>query len=79
VTTDKISSTVLEAFAEVMGEPAPRGADTVPDDVEMWTSLTHVHLIMEIELRLGLSLPAGALTSGEPLCGVIEAARASGR
>lgn len=67
---------VFDAFAEVMGERAPHGADTVPDDVEMWTSLTHVYLISEVEARLGVRLPPAFVVTGVPLGRIAEAAQA---
>lgn len=79
LTDDPFTRTVLEAFADVMGEPALRGADTVPDDAEIWTSLTHVHLVFEVESRLGLTLPETALLHGGSLGSLIEAARAGAR
>jgi acyl carrier protein len=75
VTTDRFTDTVLAAFVDVMGEDAPRGADTVPDDVEMWTSLTHVHLVFEVESRLGITLPESTLVHGAPLGDLIRTAR----
>jgi acyl carrier protein len=78
-TDDPLTQTVLAAFADVMGEPAPRGADTVPDDAETWTSLTHVHLVFEVESRLGLTLPETALLHGGSLGSLMEAARAGAR
>jgi acyl carrier protein len=66
---------VLDAFFEIMGEPAPRGLDTVPDDVVMWTSLTHVHLIHEIETRFGVTLPEPFLVHDGPLKDLVETLR----
>lgn len=66
-------ATVLDAFTEVMGEPAPQGADTMPDDVAMWTSVTHVHLIYEIESRLGVTLPGNFLIYSGSLGDLAEA------
>ncbi len=68
---------VFDAFADVMGEQAPNGADTVPADVEMWTSLTHVYLVSEIESRLGVRLPQALVTPGAPLGTIAEAARSA--
>ncbi|HET9899081.1 MAG TPA: hypothetical protein VFQ44_29505 [Streptosporangiaceae bacterium] len=68
---------VFDAFAEVMGEHAPRGADTVPADVEMWTSLTHVYLVAEIESRLEVRLPQALITPGAPLGAIAQAATAA--
>jgi hypothetical protein len=41
----------------------------------MWTSLTHVYLIAEIELRLGVRLPHSLVVPGVPLGKLAEAAR----
>jgi acyl carrier protein len=76
VSTDDVATAVFEAFAEVMGESAPRGINTVPDDVETWTSLSHVHLVFEVESRLGVALPQCALLHGGPLGDLVDAARA---
>jgi acyl carrier protein len=51
----------------------------VPDDAETWTSLTHVHLVFEVESRLGLTLPETALLHGGSLGSLMEAARAGVR
>lgn len=48
---------VLRAFADVVGQPAPNGLDTNPDDVQEWDSLAHMHLVRVIETRLGQRVP----------------------
>ncbi|MBV6699866.1 hypothetical protein [Kitasatospora aureofaciens] len=75
--TAPLLDVVLAAFADVMGEPAPNGGDTVPEDVEMWTSLTHVHLVYEIESRLDIALPEVLLVHRGSLATVAEAVRAA--
>ena len=74
MTVDPLT-TVLDVFADVMGEPAPHGAETVPDDVETWTSLTHVHLIFELESRMGVTLPERMLLRSGSLGSVADAIR----
>ncbi|MDT0476276.1 acyl carrier protein [Streptomyces sp. DSM 41014] len=69
---------VLDIFADVMGERAPRGAETVPDDLEMWTSLTHVHLIHEVESRFGIMLPEKYLLQHGSLADLAAAVRSLG-
>ena len=67
---------VLDAFLRVMGEPPVRGEETEPRDVERWTSLTHVHLITEIETALDIRLPMELLTTMGPLSAIVRAASA---
>lgn len=67
---------VLDAFLHVMGEPPVRGEETEPRDVQSWTSLTHVHLIAEIEATLGILLPTELLTTMGPLGVIMRAASA---
>jgi hypothetical protein len=74
VTAADARTVVFDAFADVMGEPAPRGADTIPADVPMWTSLTHVYLVSEIEARLGVRLPHDLVVPGVPLGRLADAA-----
>lgn len=64
---------VLDAFVRVMGESPARGDDTEPRDTESWTSLTHVHLIAEIEASLGIELPQEMLITMGPLGAIIQA------
>lgn len=66
---------VLDAFATVTGAPAPHGADTTPDDVERWTSLTHVQLVHEVESQAGVELPETVLTARGSLALLVEAVR----
>ncbi|MFE6056724.1 hypothetical protein ACFQ6N_38810 [Kitasatospora sp. NPDC056446] len=76
--TDAALTAVLEAFEDVIGEPLPHGTDTVPEDVESWTSLSHVHLVTEIESRLGVVMPERYLVPGHSLAGLVSAAREAG-
>ncbi|MEU3412259.1 acyl carrier protein [Streptomyces sp. NPDC006658] len=69
---------VLDIFADVMGERAPRGADTVPDDLDIWTSLTHVQLIYEVESRFGIVLPERYLLQHGSLGDLAAAVRSLG-
>jgi acyl carrier protein len=70
--TSQPLTVVLDAFTAVMGEPAPNGAATVPDDVEAWTSVNHVYLVCEIESRLSVKLPESALMPWDSLGGLAE-------
>ncbi|MBR6666087.1 MAG: acyl carrier protein [Lachnospiraceae bacterium] len=48
---------VLELMAEVLQVPADIiTEDTTMDDLEEWDSLTHVMLIGELEIQLGISI-----------------------
>jgi acyl carrier protein len=74
-----VETAVLEAFARVMGQSAPRGAETEPSDVGTWTSLTHIHLIAEIEGALDVELPQSLLVNRGPLSEIVQAASAGER
>ena len=76
---DQVLAAVLGSFDEVVGGTPPQGPDTRPDDVESWTSLTHVHLVCEIEARLGVILPEEYLTPRHSLRTLTEAARSASR
>ena len=77
--TTATETAVLEAFVRVMGQTPPRGDETVPRDVASWTSLTHIHLITEIEGSLGIELPQGLLVSMGTFGEIVQAASASAR
>lgn len=77
--SDATEAAVFEAFARVMGQTPPRGEETVPGDVASWTSLTHVHLIAEIEGELGVELPPKLLVNMGPLGDIVRAASAGAR
>lgn len=68
---------VLAAFKDVTGDTAPRGLDTLPQDVGEWTSLAHVRLVHAIEQQLGCELPERFLSVG-PSLGELAAAAGTG-
>jgi len=77
--SDAVEAAVLEAFVRVMGETPPRGAETEPRDVASWTSLTHIHLITEIEGSLGIELPPQHLVRIGTFGDIVQAASAGAR
>ncbi len=51
-------------FREVFDDPSiTLSRDTTANDVEGWDSLTHVNLVMALELRFGIRFALGELQS----------------
>ncbi|MFI6172614.1 acyl carrier protein [Nocardia sp. NPDC051052] len=69
---------LLELFAEVVGEPAAHGPDTVRADMDTWDSLAQVRLVYAVERAFAVELPESTLTS-EPSLAEIAAAVAAAR
>jgi acyl carrier protein len=74
-----LTSVILEAFTQVVGEPPVRGAETTPADVSSWNSLAHVQLVFEIEQALGIRMPEDILVTRTTVGALIEAAEAAVR
>ncbi|MGX1777778.1 acyl carrier protein [Nocardia brasiliensis] len=58
---------LLELFAEVVGEPAAHGPDTVRADMDTWDSLAQVRLVYAVERAFAVELPESTLTSDPTL------------
>ncbi|MEV6560666.1 acyl carrier protein [Nocardia sp. NPDC051756] len=69
---------LLELFAEVVGEPAAHGPDTVRGDMDTWDSLAQVRLVYAVERAFAVELPESTLTS-EPSLAEIAASVAAAR
>jgi len=58
VTHDEILQKIREVLAHQFGVvPAAITRETVALDVDGWDSVSHVHVMLEIERRFGLQLP----------------------
>ncbi|WP_280391994.1 acyl carrier protein [Nocardia brasiliensis] len=69
---------LLELFAEVVGEPAAHGPDTVRADMDTWDSLAQVRLVYAVERAFAVELPESTLTS-EPALAELAAAVVTAR
>ncbi|AFU01368.1 hypothetical protein AW168_30115 [Nocardia brasiliensis] len=69
---------LLELFAEVVGEPAAHGPDTVRADMDTWDSLAQVRLVYAVERAFAVELPESTLTS-EPTLAELAAAVVTAR
>lgn len=75
--TDRAGAEVLAVFTHVTGVEAPHGLDTVPGEVDEWSSLTQVRLVHVLEQRLGCELPERFLAVGASLRVLADGARAA--
>ncbi|MEU0874521.1 acyl carrier protein [Nocardia brasiliensis] len=74
----EVMEQLLELFAEVVGEPAAHGPDTVRADMDTWDSLAQVRLVYAVERAFAVELPESTLTS-EPTLAELAAAVVTAR
>ncbi len=68
---------MLKAARALLAEATQRDIEEIPDDASIntwdgWTSLSHMHLILAIETRLGHELPPEAVVTIATLKDVVS-------
>jgi acyl carrier protein len=71
ITLDKVTEIIRELFDEYDG---PVTMETTADDVAQWDSLSHVRLMVMIEMELGVHFSTSEMQSFKNLGDLVEAA-----